>query len=120
MLLLDSTLLKAKGMSRRFWGEAITMAVYLLNRASTQSVHGKTPYEAWYRRHPNVHYFRTFGSVVHVKVVKPNLRKLDDRSVPMVFFGYELGSKAYRVYDPVGNRVHVSRDVMFDEEAQWN
>lgn len=38
----------------------------------------------------------------------------------MVFFGYEPGSKAYRVYDLVDNRVHVSRDVVFDEEAKWD
>ncbi|KAF0891588.1 hypothetical protein E2562_010579 [Oryza meyeriana var. granulata] len=38
----------------------------------------------------------------------------------MVSLGYEEGSKAYRVYDPAANRVHVSRDVVFDEEAKWN
>ena len=34
--------------------------------------------------------------------------------------GYETGSKAYRMYDPVAKRVHVSRDVVFDEETRWN
>lgn len=38
----------------------------------------------------------------------------------MVFIGYEIGSKAYRMYDPVTKRLHVSRDVVFDEEARWN
>ncbi|KAK1629597.1 hypothetical protein QYE76_003912 [Lolium multiflorum] len=40
--------------------------------------------------------------------------------VPMVFIGYEDGGKSYRVYDPVGNRVHVTRDVVFEESARWN
>jgi len=37
----------------------------------------------------------------------------------MIFISYEPGSKAYRVYDPTTRRVHVSRDVVFDEAAQW-
>jgi hypothetical protein len=53
-------------------------------------------------------------------VTRPGAKKLDDRSVPMVFLGYEEGSKAYRLFDPVANRVHVSRDVVFDEDASWN
>jgi transposase InsO family protein len=113
-------LLKAKGVPGRFWGEAVTTAVYLLNRAPTMSLAGKTPFEAWYGWRPNVHYLRTFGFVAHVKVVKPNQSKLDDRSRAMVLFGYEPGSKAYRVYDPVAKRIHVTRDMVFDESSQWN
>jgi hypothetical protein len=35
----------------------------------------------------------------------------------MIFVGYESGSKAYRAYDPIIKRVHVTRDVAFDEQA---
>jgi hypothetical protein len=38
----------------------------------------------------------------------------------MVFIGYATGSKAYKMYDPVTKGVHVSRDVIFDEDARWN
>ena len=38
----------------------------------------------------------------------------------MVLFGYETGSAAYRVYDPATDRVHVSRDIVFDEVASWS
>ena len=38
----------------------------------------------------------------------------------MVFLGYEARSKTYRLYDPVENSVHISRDVVFDEAANWN
>jgi hypothetical protein len=34
----------------------------------------------------------------------------------MVFVGYEPGAKAWRFYDPVARRVHVSRDVVFKEQ----
>ncbi|EEC81933.1 hypothetical protein OsI_25798 [Oryza sativa Indica Group] len=113
------SMLKAKGLPGMFWGEAVNTAVYLLNRCSSKSIDGKTPYELWNRVTPAVHHLRTFGCVAHVKVTAPT-KKLDDRSRPMIFVGYEPGSKAYRVYDPATRRVHVSRDVVFDEEAQWN
>jgi hypothetical protein len=45
----------------------------------------------------------------------PNLKKLDERSRPMIFIGYEPGLKAYSVYNPLTKKVHVSRDVIFDE-----
>ena len=37
-----------------------------------------------------------------------------------MFLGYERGNKAYRLYDPQGWRVVVSRDVIFDEAASWS
>ena len=65
------SLLKSMGMPARFWGEAVTTAVYLLNRAPTKSVKGMTPYEAWHGRKPTVQHMRTFGCVAHVKRVGP-------------------------------------------------
>lgn len=112
-------ILKAKGMSNRFLGEAVTTFVYMLNRAYTRSIDHKTPYEAWYGKNPAVEHLCVFGCVAHVKSARPGLRKLDDRSTPMVLIGYEPGSKAFRVYNPATSRVHVSRDVVFDEAARW-
>jgi len=113
------SMLKAKGLPGKFWGEVVTTAVYLLNRSSSKSMGGKTPYELWTGSVPGVQHLRTFGYVAHMKVTTPNLKKLDDRSRRTIFVGYEPGSKAYRVYDPVSQRVHVSRDLVFEEAAQW-
>ena len=114
------SMLKAKGLPGKFWGEAVTTAVYLLNRSSSKSMGGKTPYELWTGSVPGVQHLRTFGYVAHMKVTTPNLKKLDDRSRRTIFVGYEPGSKAYRVYDPVSQRVHVSRDLVFEEAVQWS
>jgi hypothetical protein len=113
------SMINAKGLPSMFWGEAINTAVYILNRTTTKGTGGKTPYELWNGSTPAVHHLRTFGCVAHVKNVGPNMKKLDDRSRPMIFVGYKPGSKAYRVYDPAARRVHISRDVIFDEEARW-
>jgi hypothetical protein len=44
-----------------------------------------------------------------------NLKKLDD-----IFIGYESGSKTFRAYDPLTRKVHVTRDMIFEEQAQWD
>jgi hypothetical protein len=114
------SLLKGRQVPSEFWGEAVVTAVYLLNRAPTRSLAGRTPYEAWHGVKLTVEHLRTFGCVVHVKTVKPHLNKLEDRSKRMVLLGYEQGTKAYRVFDPVTRRVHAARDVLFDEAAHWD
>jgi hypothetical protein len=55
-----------------------------------------------------------------VKRVGPGINKLADRSVPGVFLGYEPGTKGYRVYDPIKDKLMVSCDVIFDEKKAWN
>lgn len=63
-----------------------------------------------------------FESLAYGRNTTPNLTKLQDRSVPMIFVGYEAGSKAYRLYDPKAKRLHISRDVKFleEEEYKWD
>ena len=113
------TMLKAKRMPAAFWGEAVRTVVFILNYAPTKSLKGTTPFEAWHGRKPDVSFLRTFGCVGHVKKTKPNLAKLEDRSTPMVFLGYERGSKAYRLYDPASSKVVMSRDIVFNEAVCW-
>jgi hypothetical protein len=95
------SVLKSKGLPGDFWAEAVTTAVYVLNRSLTKGVARKTPFEAWFGKKPVVHHLRTFGCVAHMKNTSPHLKKLDDRSSMMIFIGYEPGTKGYRVYDPV-------------------
>jgi transposase InsO family protein len=113
------SMLKAKGVLATFWGEAVSMAVFILNRSPTKSLKGKTPFEAWHGRKLDVSFLRTFGCVGHVKETRPGLAKLADRSTPMVLLGYEAGSKAYRFCDPCARRVCISCDVVFDEKKGW-
>ena len=55
-----------------------------------------------------------------MKITAPNQKKLDNRSRRTIFVGYEAASKVYRVFDPRTRRVHISRDIVFDEAASWN
>jgi hypothetical protein len=95
------SMMKSKGLLGEFWAKVVATAVYVLNRSPTKGVVGRTPYEAWHDKKPAVNHLRTFGCPSYVKNTSPNLKKLDDRSRPMILVGYELGSIGYKVYDPV-------------------
>lgn len=113
-------MLKSMKVPGEFWGEAVSTAVYLLNRAPTRSLDGMTPYEAWHRLKPKVNHLRMFGCIAHAKRVGPGVNKLSDRSTQMVFLDYESGSKGYRVYDPVAKKLQITCDVVFEEHRRWN
>jgi hypothetical protein len=42
----DRSMLKAKGLSEWFWGEAMNTIVYVLNRCPTKSIDDMTLFEA--------------------------------------------------------------------------
>ena len=47
-------LMKSMQVPAQYWGEAVKVAVYLLNRSPTKSLNGKTPFEAWFGKKPGV------------------------------------------------------------------
>ncbi|KAG6526600.1 hypothetical protein ZIOFF_016592 [Zingiber officinale] len=106
-------------MPARFWGEAVRHAVYLLNPLPTKALGDRTPFEAWMGRKSHLAHLRVFGCVAYVKNTTPHLKKLDDRSSPMVYLGDEEGCKAYRLFDPRHGKLQVSRDVVFQENSKW-
>ena len=115
---LVRSMLKEKKLPLELWGEVVSMCLYVLNRSSTKGVKGKTPYEKWNGRKPNVIHLRIFGLVVFVKTTR-RLSKLEDRSKSMLFMGYEAGSKAYKCLDTANFKIHISRDVIFDEKESF-
>ena len=114
------SMLKAKDMPNYFWTEAITCAVYLINRSPTRSVPNKTPIEAWSGFTPNVQHLNVFRSIIYAYVPNAARSKLDDKAVKTIFIGYKHGG--YKLYNPMTKKVIVSHDVTFaeDEKWQWN
>lgn len=113
-------MLKSMKVPGRYWAEAVKHAVYLLNRLPTKVLGDRTPYETWTGRKPSLAHLKVFGCTAHAKAVTPHLKKLDDRSRKLVYFGVEDGSKAYRLYDPNSNKIVISRDTVFQEGLVWD
>lgn len=119
MVGMARSLLKEKKLPANLWGEAIRHAIYLLNRLPTHALSRQTPYEVWTGKKPHLEYLRIFGCLAHMKIPGVHVKKLDDRSKPVVYLGKEPGTKAHRLYDPAACTVHVSRDVVFEEKNSW-
>jgi hypothetical protein len=85
-----------------------------------KNVDGMTLFEVWHGKKPVVHHLRTFGCILYIQNVTPHLKKLEDRCCKIIFVSYESGSKAYRAYNPIMKRIHVTCDVLFDERDQWD
>ena len=102
----------------RFWAEALSTAVYLQNRSPPTAVEGKTPFEAWTGRKPNVGHLRVFGCAACAHVAKDERQKLGAKSRKCVVLDYGTERKGYRLYDPRCERVFYSRDVVFDESSR--
>lgn len=60
-----------------------------------------------------------FGCIRHVHILDNKRQKLDGKSLKCVFLGLSEESKAYRMYDPVSNKLIISRDVLFEEGRKW-
>ncbi|RVX23984.1 Retrovirus-related Pol polyprotein from transposon TNT 1-94 [Vitis vinifera] len=109
-----------KKIPKTFWPEAVNWTVYVLNRSPTLVVKDMTPEEAWSGSKPSVDHFRVFGCISHVHIPDSKRTKLDDKSVKCVLLGVSEELKAYRLYDPVSQKIIVSRDVKFEEENSWD
>ena len=120
LLEMTRSILKHMNVPNRFWGEAVRHATYLMNRITTRSLQGMTPYEALREKKPSLTHLRVFGCVCHAKTDSVGRKKLDDRSKILVHLGTEPGSKAYRLFDPLSRRIVVSRDVIFEENRAWD
>ena len=110
-----SMLIDAK-LAQKFWGEALSTAVYLRNRSRTKAVRGMTPFEAWSKEKPAVGHLRVFGCDAYAHVPKDERKKLDSKAKKCIFVGYGEETKGYRLYDPARAKIIFSRDVVFKEE----
>ena len=93
--------------------------MYILNRLPTRALSGKTPYEAWSGDKPDLGHVKVFGCMAHMKLPHVHTTKLSDRSKLVVHLGRELGTKGYRLFDPVSGAMHISKDVIFEEKKSW-
>ncbi|WJX17846.1 hypothetical protein P8452_07710 [Trifolium repens] len=70
--------------------------VYILNRSPTKKLKDKVPEEVWSKSKPSVSHLKVFGSLCYKHVPDAKRKKLEDKSVPMIFVGYHR-TGAYRL-----------------------
>ena len=105
---------------KTFKPEAVNWIVYVLNRSLNLVVKDMTPEESWSGFKPLVDHFRVFSCISQVHIPDSKRTKLDDKSVTCVLLEVSEESKAYILYDPVSQKIIVSRDMKFEEENNWD
>ncbi|KAJ9553465.1 hypothetical protein OSB04_017510 [Centaurea solstitialis] len=113
------SLLLSSGVPSVFWGEALLTATYLINRIPTAHNSGLSPFEKLYGESPDYSLLRVFGCTCFVLRPHVERNKLSPRSALCVFLGYGIGQKGYRCFDPVSQKLYVSRHVTFLEHIPF-
>ena len=103
---------------KQFWADAVSTAYFLINRMPSSVLAGEIPYSILF---PTQSLFpiepRIFGCTCFVRDTRPQVSKLDPKSLKCVFLGYSRLQKGYRCYSPSLNRYLVSADVTFFETS---
>jgi transposase InsO family protein len=105
------------GLPKALWAEIARTVAHLKNRSPTRSLKAKTPYEALYGKKPDLSHIVAVGTKAMPHIPKGKTKKIDSRAGEGIMVGYG-GSNQYRIWDPADNKIIVSRDVDFIDEAK--
>ncbi|KAK3040684.1 hypothetical protein RJ639_028380 [Escallonia herrerae] len=83
---IKGSMVVAKG--ERFWGAAVDIAVYLINRSPASALNGGIPKEEWSCKLVNYSFLRVFGCIAYAHIDKEERKKLDSTSQKCAFIGY--------------------------------
>ena len=104
---------------KRFWGDAVVSACYLINIIPTKVLKDASPFQVLNKTKPPIDHLRVFGCVCYVLLPGEQRTKLDPKSIKAMFIGYSHTHKGYKCYLPDSRRVMVSRDVKFVESKGY-
>ena len=124
LLEVARSLLFTANVPKRFWGDAILTACFLINRQPSKVLNFNTPLSCLRQSYPKSRSFselelRVFGCKAFVHNFSPSKSKLDPRSLECVFLGYSSTQKGYCCYCPSTKKYYVSHDVSFFENQSF-
>jgi hypothetical protein len=103
----------------KFWGEVVLTAVSLINTIPSSHSSGLSPFEKLYGYALDYSSFRVFGCTCFILRPYVERSKLSFRSTICVLLGYGEGKKGYRCFDPIIQKLYVSRHVVFLEHISF-
>jgi hypothetical protein len=109
------SMLHYKGVPTEWWAEAVSTAVYLINRSTNTQNATVTAYELGFKVKPTLEHLRVFGSHGYTHIDKAKRTKLEPMSFKCMLLGYAENVKGYRVFDLDASKVKVVRSVKVDE-----
>ena len=110
------SMLSECGLRQKFWAEATSTAVYLINRTPSSTIEFKIPEEMWTTALPDLMGLRRFGCVAYVH---SDEGKLNPRAKKGIFTGYLEGVKGFRIWLLEEKKCIINRNVVFREDQMF-
>ncbi|XP_010265970.1 PREDICTED: uncharacterized protein LOC104603606 [Nelumbo nucifera] len=104
----------------RFWGEAALTVVYTINRIPSPVIGNISPYERLYGHCPDYQSLRVFGCTCFVLLQPHEYTKLEPKARLCCFLRYGIEHKGYWCWDPLSQRLRISRHVTFWEHKMFS
>ena len=99
---------------KHFWADVVSTTCFFINRMSSSVLNWDTPYHIFFFNKPLFPIEpRIFGCTCFVLDIRPQVSKLDHKSLKCIFLGYSHVQKGNRCYCPNLCRYLVSADVKF-------
>ena len=106
---------------KHFLADAVSTACFLINRMPSSVLNWDTPYHILFPNNPLfLIELQIFGCTCFVQDVRPQVSKLDHKSLKCIFLGYSWVQKGYRCYCPSLRRHLVSANVKFFENVPFS
>ncbi|GKB62114.1 retrovirus-related pol polyprotein from transposon TNT 1-94, partial [Tanacetum coccineum] len=112
------TMLNSAKLPKQFWGEVVNTSSYTQNRSIIVKRHGKTSYDVFSGRSPDISFFYMFGCPVHIHNHRDHLGKFDEKADDGFFLGYSLVAKAFRVFNIRRQEMEETVHVTFSEDDE--
>ena len=104
----------------RFWSEAVKSAAFTENTVPHTSTK-EVPYKLFHGKEARVDELKPFGAVAYAWVPHELRNKLQPTAKKMVFMGYPLDFRAYRLFDPNTGRMIESCNVkVLEDRFYWH
>lgn len=109
-------MLSDSGLPNNLWAEAMLTFAHIKNFTPHSYLKRDILERLWNEKLINIQHLKAFGCRAWATKPSSLRKKLDAKAIPLVFIGYEIGRKAYRLLNLDTNAVIISRDVKFVEE----
>nr|GEX36332.1 retrovirus-related Pol polyprotein from transposon TNT 1-94 [Tanacetum cinerariifolium] len=112
------TMLNSLNLPKQFWEEAINTACYTQNRSIIVKRHGRTSYDVFRGRSPDVSYFHVFGCPMFIHNHRDQLGKFYEKVDDVFFLGYSTVAKAFKVFNIRRQEMQETYHVTFSEDDE--
>ncbi|XP_052180008.1 retrovirus-related Pol polyprotein from transposon TNT 1-94 isoform X1 [Diospyros lotus] len=107
-----------------YWGQAVLIATYLINRLPSKTLNFHTPLSILCDIYPHTPYLskidsKVFRCTAYVHNSSLTQTKLDPKAQKCIFIRYSPSQKGYKCYYPTTRKFFISTDVTFYEDLPF-